>query len=260
LSEQEVRDGLKLAVAEEPPMNFDVDELMTKAERLVRRRRALIAVGASTAAVAVAAVAIPVFLGTAPQPDNLPMAAPPQASSMSSPTPTTLPKAPAHTKQELTERGAQMQAHLQTQLPLVVPKAKDVKAGLFGGEAEGAVEDGQRYLGSFVKFILGAPTAIEVQTQNDQDNMDRTCTAAGCQQIPQADGSVVVVQPVDVGNGNASGMLLKSAVHFRNDGSVVRVTTYNYDPTGQDAPTFQPDVALTVEQLTRLATDPAIHL
>jgi hypothetical protein len=255
LSEQELRDGLKLAVADEPPMKFDLDDLVDTAERLARRRRALIAVGASTAAVAIAAVAVPVVLGIAGGPAEIPLAAPSHAVSTGS----LAPAKPPLTRDQLVARGAEMQTHLETRFPVVVPGAKQVKVGLFGGEAEGAVEDGQNYLGSFLKFTLAAPTAIEVQVRNDQDK-DRTCSGAGCLQIPQQDGSLVVVRQVDTGEGSPAEMMIKSAVHFRNDGTSVRVTTYNYDPTGQSGMIYQQDVPLTVDQLTTLAVDPALHM
>ncbi|MFC5102816.1 hypothetical protein [Kibdelosporangium philippinense] len=45
LSEQELRDSLRSAVVDEPPMTFDLDELMVTAERLARRRRIFAVVG-----------------------------------------------------------------------------------------------------------------------------------------------------------------------------------------------------------------------
>jgi hypothetical protein len=262
MSEQELRDGLKLAVADEPPMKFDLDDLMDTAERLARRRRALIAVGASTAAVAVAAVAVPVVLGIsgggAPLP--IPQAAPP-SSSVVSPAPTTRttpPKRPSLTEAQLRERGKQMQAHLRNAFPAAVPEATQVTYGVFGGESEGAVSDGQSYLNAFVRFTAGAKTAVDVYVSDNQEYAERTC--AGCQPRPQQDGSVIVLRTENGSAGNDSAMRITSAVHLRNDGSTVRITTYNYDPTGGDAPKFQADVALNLDQLVRLASDPALHL
>ncbi|MCE7002139.1 hypothetical protein LWC34_04755 [Kibdelosporangium philippinense] len=45
MSEQELRDSLRSAVVDEPPMTFDLDELMVTAERLARRRRIFAVVG-----------------------------------------------------------------------------------------------------------------------------------------------------------------------------------------------------------------------
>lgn len=261
MSEQELRDGLKLAVADEPPMKFDLDDLMVTAERLARRRRALIAVGASTAAVAVAAVAIPMVLGISGGGEPIPIqqAAPPSlTTTTTTTTSTTLPKRPPLTEAQLRERGTQMQAHLRTVFPAVVPAAKQVNYGVFGGESEGAVGDGQRYLNAFVRFTIEAKTAVDVYVSDNQEHAERTC--AGCQQQSQGDGSVVVLKTEDGPAGNNPAMRLTSAVHLRTDGTTVRITAYNYDPTGGGQMQFQNDVALTLDQLVRLATDPALHI
>jgi hypothetical protein len=266
LSEQELRDGLKLAIADEPPMKFDLDDLVDTAERLVSRRRALIAVGASTAAVAIAAVAVPVVLGISGggEPMPIPQAAPPSSlssSSVASPAPTsrtTPAKRPPLTEAQLRERGEQMRAHLRIVFPAVVPAAKQVTYGVFGGESEGAVSDGQSYLNAFVQFTTEAKTAVDVYVSDNQEYAERTC--AGCQERPQADGSVVVLKTEAGPAGNNPAMLLSSAVHLRNDGTTVRITAYNYNPVGGERMVYQDDVALTVDQITRLAVDPALHL
>ncbi|MET0133628.1 MAG: hypothetical protein ABW215_08535 [Kibdelosporangium sp.] len=258
MSEQELRDGLRLAVAEEPPMNFDLDDLVTTAERLMRRRRALVAVGASTAAVAVAAVAVPVALGLGTSGGyELPPANQPSVS-IGEPSPTSKAPAVPRTVAELRQRGVDMQAHLTIRLPQVVVGATAVVPGLFGGEAEGAVSDGQTYLGSFVRFTLGAPTAAEVQVQQEAgEGMERDC--AQCKSFPQPDGSVVVIHADNGTVGDNPEMKITSATHFRNDGTVTRVSSYNYDPVGGTEMVYQPNVAITDDQLITLATDPQLH-
>ncbi|TCO64897.1 hypothetical protein [Actinocrispum wychmicini] len=244
MSEQELRDGLRLAVADEPPMTFNLDDLVSTAERLTRRRRALVAVGAGTALVAAAAVAVPVLLGIAPGgPAELPMAA--------SSTPSAVPKSPS--VDYLTRRGQEMQAYLQTQFPRVVPGVTQVVAEPFGGEATGQVDAGQQYLNTFVKFVVSdAPTAVNVQVQTTSA-ADQDC--AGCQSVQQVDGSKVLLQVEDEQDGTK----ILTAIHKRVDGSVTKVATYNYDPTGTSAPKFK-DGMLTVDQLLRLATDPQLHM
>ncbi|MCE7005321.1 hypothetical protein LWC34_21175 [Kibdelosporangium philippinense] len=251
MSEAELREGLKLAVADEPPMVFDLDELVDTAERMVRRRRALVAVGVSTAAVAVVAVAVPVFLGIGGTPPELPQAAPPAVTITTSP-----PKAPM-TVAQLKQRGEELMAHLKTQVPVVVPDAKNITPGEFGGEASGQFWDGQTYLDGFLAFTLGdARTAINVQVNNAPE---KSAPCTGCRELPQADGSKVVIRTESGPAGNAPDMKITSAEHYRTDGSVTRVSTYNYDPvTGPSG--YQPNVALTDDQLVRLATDPALHM
>ncbi|RSM64150.1 hypothetical protein DMH04_51645 [Kibdelosporangium aridum] len=254
MSEQELRDGLKLAVADEPPMSFDLDELVDTAERIVRRRRALIAVGVSTAAVAVAAVTVPVVLGIGGAPQELPQAAPPTATTTTTP-PKTKPE--AKTVAQLRQRGEELGARLRTQFPLVVPAATDVNPRPFGGEAEGQFWDGQTYLEGAVQFKLGdVQTAIAVQV--NADPQVEPCPE--CQEIPQSDDSKVLIRVEAGAAGNNPQMKIVTATHYRKDGSTTRVSTYNYDPINGPNDVYQPRVALTDEQLVRLATDPALHL
>lgn len=190
----------------------------------------------------------------------IPQAAPP-SSSVASPAPTsttTRPKRPPLTEAQLRERGEQMRAHLRIVFPAVAPAAKQITYGVFGGEAEGAVSDSQSYLNAFVQFTTKAKTAVDVYVSDNQQYAERTC--AGCQERPQADGSVVVLKTEAGPGGNNPAMLLTSAVHLRNDGTTVRITTYNYNPVGGERMVYQDDVALTTDQITRLATDPALHL
>jgi hypothetical protein len=256
LSEKDLRDGLCLAVADEPPMTFDLDDLVIKAERLVRRRRALVAVGSGTAMVAVAAVAVPVVLGISPGGGSavLPEAAPRTSVSVPAQPPTHQNPAGPN-RQQLAARGTEMQTYLQGRFPEVVAGSTGVRPGLFGGEAEGALDDGQQYLSSFVNFVLGGnASAVEVHVQSaaaDQSGMDRNCP--GCVSKIQPDGSTVVIEPVE-----SNDMKIVSATHFRNDGSVTRVSTYNYNPTGSDSNRY-PNVVLSEAQLVVLATDPNLH-
>ncbi|ALG14237.1 hypothetical protein AOZ06_51780 [Kibdelosporangium phytohabitans] len=250
---------MRLAVSDEPPMSFDIDELVTTAERAVRRRRALVAVGVSTAAVAVVAVTVPVVLGMGGAPEEIPVAAPPSATASPAPSaPPSSAEKPPLTKQQLTQRGNEMRTYLNTQLPKVAPAAKNVSTQQFGGEAVGDISDGQNYLETFVKFKVNtAQTAAAVQVRNDQEH--EKCSAE-CQELPQQDGSKVLISVESGPGGNNPAMTIASATHLRNDGTITRVTAYNYDPTSGSAPVYQADVTLTVDQMVRLATDPALHL
>ncbi|CAM3437354.1 hypothetical protein KIPE111705_08645 [Kibdelosporangium persicum] len=262
MSEYELREGLRLAVADEPPMTFDLDELMLTAERMVRRRRALVAVGVSTAAVAVVAVTVPVLLGIGGSPEELPQAAPPsttpsQTSTATSATPATPPARPKLTAAQLRQRGNELRAYLRPQFPKDVPGAQNVNVRPFGGEAEDQFWEGQDYLEGMVRFTLGeVQTAVAVYVSNEQAS--QPCT--GCQERPQPDGSKVVIHAESGPAGNDPAMLITSATHFRNDGTATRITAYNYDPTGGSPLRYQDRVALTEEQLVKLATDPTLHL
>lgn len=226
-------------------MTFNLDDLVSTAERLTRRRRALVAVGAGTALVAAAAVAVPVVLGIAPgAPVELPMASSP-TSSVTPP-----PKNPSVAY--LTRRGEEMQAYLRTQLPQVIPGATDVKPGKFGGEAEGQVADDQRYLDSFVKYTGDhVPAAIFVQVQAAADPAQN---CPDCPTLLQTDGSKVQIKEEDQQDGTK----ILTATHLRKDGTVTWVSTYNYDPTASGR-SKSTNSMLTVDQLVRLAADPKLH-
>ncbi|HEX8869393.1 MAG TPA: twin-arginine translocation signal domain-containing protein, partial [Lentzea sp.] len=62
MSEQEIREGMLLAVWDEPPLDFDPDTLIRRVEQKKSRRRALVAVGVATAMIAVASLTLPGLL------------------------------------------------------------------------------------------------------------------------------------------------------------------------------------------------------
>src|SRR5439155_262449 len=81
-------------------------------------------------------------------------------------------------------------------------------------------------------------------------------TVLRCDVVRQPDGSVVVVTLIDI-DQNIRGGMIASATHFRNDGSVVSVAGYNYDPSGHGRIVMQPSIPVTNAQLLVLATEPA---
>ena len=278
MSEEDVRDGLRGAVAAEPPLVFDPDELMETARRQTKRRRALVSVGVATTVVAVAAVAMPFALGIPKGDGGVAVGGRPVTSTT---TPTTTPTAPAiglttadpgdiewpppgiepahHTAAELRQRGKAMQAHLTTTFASVVPEASGVEVAPFGGESAGSVSEGQTYLNAFTRFTLaGTPYAVDVQavapgagpSPEEQCGERNDCEV---QELP--DGSWLLIT-----DESEDRMRIASVVHFRNTGAVVRATGYNYDPTSQTTVQYAPAVPVTIEQLTALATDPELHL
>jgi hypothetical protein len=312
MSEQDVRDGLWAAVSGEPPLSFDPDALMARADRDLRRRRALVGVGVATTAVAVAAVAVPTVLGSprgsggAPQvgagspPSSCAPVAPsasawinvapspgapttkvpvyppkelkpgeltaaPCGSEVAPPTSSTPPIAwPApnvtprtYTRDQLVARGAEMQSYLRTQFAKVVPGATMAKPGTFGGEQSGQVSEGQAYLNAFTVFMKnGEQSAVDIYLSAPGGNGPKPCDEGGeCDAKGLGDGSWIVIQKHDDPGDRA----VVSVLHFRADGSVVRATGYNYDPTGADVKVLK-TTPVTAEQLTALATDPKLSL
>lgn len=309
MSEQDLREGLREAVAGEPPLEFDPDRLIARARQDVRRRRAMVAATAATLAVASAAVAVPTILGSprggagpATQPSGSSSSAPPTtctawvkvAPSPGAPTtwsqvpvPTDLSApdaradvlgcagAPAgnpptatveprrYTVQELRKRAAEMRQFMLAHFAEIVPGARDLDAGEFGGEAAGSIAEGQTYLEAFTGFTLnGARTAVDVHVAApgpDAPNPNDDCTQGptpDCTMDRRADGSLMSIKREDAGG---TGRIV-SVTHYRSDGTVVRASGYNYDPTGRTAPTYLPDIPVTVDQLVALAIHPALAL
>jgi hypothetical protein len=272
VTEQDVRDGLHGAVADEPPLHLDPDALVATARREARRRRALVSVGAATTAIAVAAVAVPVALGishaTVPVATRPPATRPPATSA--APSPADIPWPPRgvepkyYSAKQLGQRGTAMRAHLTQAFPAAVPGASAVAVQAFQGEAAGEVSDGQNYLNSFVVFTMAArryAVGVSVFTPGAfiQRPADLCADPGRCSLLDgRGRGELLAVEePL----GDASpGMRIVSVYQFRPDGSVTYASGYNYDPTGTGKPAPAADLPVTVNQLATLAADPAIGL
>jgi hypothetical protein len=264
--ERELRAGLDHAVATEPPLAFDPDALVARAQREHRRRRSLAGVGVATAVIAVAAVAVPTVLNVDSGPARINTAdgltttpAPPSLSPGQ--WPPVAVRQQAYSLDQLHARTQAWTKQLQRDLPHVLPQAGGVAVQPWGGEAEGDISAGQGYLDTFVTFTLhGKQTALFIQIE--EPGYHHSAPSADCAQPPgthcwttwQAGGALVeqataVKQP----DQKLNSMTMR---HYRADGTVVSVTTYNYDPTSpaKSAPTAA--ASLTVAQLTTLATDP----
>jgi hypothetical protein len=250
---------LQDAVVDEPPLNFDPDALVAAAEQQIRRRRALLGVGVATVAVAVAAVALPSALGRAPT-----QVADGRTSTITPSTsvawPPNVPPVQYSTDQ-LQQRGSDMRNRLRTAVPEVLPGASDIEYGRFGGEAEGQYYDGQDTVNTHVSFTLGGERySIFVQVWAPGakvDTPEQVCAAGGayCRNMGDQGGGLVVAKSLDLGEET-----LSSIYHFRDSGALISVTAYNYDMASKTVPTYLPTIPVTLDQLTRLATDPAFGL
>jgi hypothetical protein len=259
MSESDVRTGLHDAVVDEPPLNFDPDALVAIAERQVRRRRALLGVGVATVAAAVAAVALPSALGRAPtQVSDGPTSS--VTPSSAAEWPPNVPPA-EYTVDELGLRGEQMRNRLRTAVPAVLPAASAIDYGAFGGEAEGQYYKGQLTVNTHVSFTVdGERYSVFVQVWAPGAEVEtpaQVCAAdhASCRDLGERDGGLLVAKSLDLGQET-----LSSVYHFRDTGALVSVTAYNYDMASDTTPTYLPTVPVTLDQLTRLATDPALGL
>jgi len=269
MSEEDVRGGLRDAVAEEPPLDFDPDALVAAARQQVRRRRALMAAGAATVAVAVAAVALPVALGrqsTQVEAGQAPTTT--IGSTTTTPTPSriqwpTKDFQPAQwPTDKLRTRGVDMAAHLREVLPAVLPNASEIEVTEFGGEATGQYYEGQTNVNGTVNFTVdGVRYSIVVQAWvpgGANDLVDTACSEGSCQKIGEQDGGVLMAVDQDLGGFVADGKI-SSVYHLRHDGGAVEVAAYNYELAGGPKVTTA-TIPVSVEQLRSLATDPELGL
>ena len=260
MSEEDVRDGLLNAVADEPPLRIDPDELVTTARRQVRRR-ALAAVGVATVAVAVAAVAVPVLLGR-DSGTTIPAAGQPTASTTSATATEQWPpagvKTARYTVEELRDRGDQMRTHLIGALPSALPSASDFVVGEFGGEAAGQFYPGQASINAAITFTIdGRRYSIVVTSwaRGAATAPVENCVA-DCRRLDDSANGPLYEQTELLDTGGA----IETVFHYRDTGAMVSVAAYNYDMTSQAPPTYHPSLPVTGAQLTALATDPDLEL
>ncbi|MFC4858884.1 hypothetical protein [Actinophytocola glycyrrhizae] len=260
MSEEDVRGGLLDAVADEPPLRFDPDELVATARRQVRRR-SLVAVGLATVAVAVAAVAVPVALGRDTTTTQVA-----QQPTRSAPSPSTAPSVaqwpppgvePAYyTVDDLRQRGHEMSKHLRGALPATLSSASKFAYGEFGGEAEGAFYPEQTSINAAFSFTIdGARYSLVITSwvPGTSRSPAETCVA-NCHRLDDRAGGALYEQTEDIGEG-----VIETVFHYRDTGAMVSVTAYNYDMTSS-SPTYHQGIPLAMEQLLSLATDPELEL
>jgi hypothetical protein len=174
---------------------------------------------------------------------------------------------PGHSADRLREFAATMQAHLDTAFPAVVPEAENLSWIEWGAEHPGEIVDGQDYLTTFSVYSdeigrTGQFFQIEAPghfTSSPRDQCAQEGTVS-CSATILDDGSLVLDWLVEW-TANDRVLHIQSVMHYRTDGTVVWVEAFDYDPIfdGNEGPD-RDEVALTIDQLTTLATDPALHL
>ncbi|TDV39984.1 hypothetical protein [Actinophytocola oryzae] len=266
ISEEDVRGGLRDAVADEPALDFDPDALVATARAQVKRRRSFVGAGLATAAVVVAAVAIPVALGrvgttqVGQQPPATSTSARPSTTASTQWPPSEVSTVD-HSEADLRERSQEMATHLRAAVPAAIGNASEFEYGQFGGEAAGDFYDGQNYVDAPVTFTIDdvrysifltvwAPGAPQVSPDTVCGTGYTYCKPGGVRE-----GGQLVVRAEDLGEE-----VITTVYHFRKSGAVVQVAAYNYDMTGNSLPKYMPDTPVTIDQLTALATDPELGL
>lgn len=258
MSEAELREGLRAAVGDEPPLRFDPDELIRRGRHERKRRRALVAVGVATLVITGTVLSLPGLLATRPGagPPGFDAAASPVLTTTSAPTTTAAPL-PAETTPVPTSAPARavdvkfLATYATRQLRALLPEVKVLRAEFTdvtvtgGGDVTGFVQffDEQGVTG--ITAQLSAPTTPTSAREG-------FCAEAKCEaprRLP--DGSHLRFAEIVDPSGK---LITYSVAHFRVDGSVVRFNAHNHDPV--DSTPVNRDVPLTGDQLAKLATDP----
>ncbi len=250
MSEQEIREGMLLAVWDEPPLDFDPDTLIRRVEQKKSRRRALVGVGVATAVIAVASFALP---GLLPRGDDGQLASPSPSSSSSAPSESAEVRA-QRTGDKLAER-----------LGLKVPNIKEIYSVFRAGEFSyppnsnptstrpRKPSDPEMSGYVFLTDSIG-PTSLRVTaTKTAEAESDFCASASVCQTLAQEDGSKII--QAEFNEGTADVQRAEVTRRFRS-GYVVRISAFSYNPaTGSG---LRQTVPVGVGVLTDLVTDPSI--
>ncbi|MDX8030005.1 hypothetical protein SK803_07265 [Lentzea sp. BCCO 10_0856] len=250
MSEQEIREGMLLAVWDEPPLDFDPDTLMRRVEQKKSRRRALVTVGVATAMIVVASLALPGLLPRG------------QDGQLASDGPTTSSAPPSESADKKAQRIGDK---LTEKLGVTMTNVKEVYADLRPGQVlyppiatttstqKRSPSDPEMSGYVFLTDEIG-PTALRVVVVKRDYDQGGFCTGANtCQDVKQKDGSLVTA--AEFYDGTTS--IARAEVLRRLDsGLLVRISSYNTNPaTGLG---LRQTVPVPVGVLTQLVTDPSI--
>ncbi|MFD5824595.1 hypothetical protein [Lentzea sp. NPDC060358] len=249
MSEQEIREGMLLAVWDEPPLDFDPDQLIRRVEQKKSRRRALVAVGVATAVIAVASFSLP---GLLPRDRDQQFASEVQTSESSA--------APSESAEK---RARRIGDALASRLDEVMPGLKDIYGDLrvgrypvYGGfgstpPTSSSKRPGDPDLSGYLQLTddIG-PTALRVEAGELGFSPSSFCAAATtCREFPQADGTVV--HEAEFNEGGSEVARAESVRVFDNK-FVVRITSHNYNPVTSAG--LRQTVPMRVGVLTTLVT------
>ncbi|TQM82174.1 hypothetical protein FHX81_4571 [Saccharothrix saharensis] len=257
MSEADLREGLRAAVGDEPPLRFDPDELIQRAQHERRRRRALVAVALVTVALTGTVLSLPGVLERrtvdAASGSVLTTTVSPAPSARPGPPPTTV--APATTAPKSAAGVTSfLSGYLTGRFPEVVPGSKVTAVQI----SEVLDADPVHY-GAVVRFIDGiGPSGVVVRltAPSGQEYFDRFCDEFECDEPQRREDGTRLATGM-TGDPRTKVVVSRAVAHQRANGSVVQVTTYGYDP-GMGSELGH--VVLTVDQLVRLATDPNLNL
>ncbi|MFC3892406.1 hypothetical protein ACFOWZ_13070 [Lentzea rhizosphaerae] len=249
MSEQEIREGMLLAVWDEPPLDFDPDKLIRRVEQKKSRRRALVAVGVATAMIVVTSLALPGLLPR-DQDGQLASEVPPPSTS-----------APPSVSPE--KKGQRIGDRLAEKLGLRMTNFKEVyasfRAGAYAYNPNSQTTPPQRpwdpELSGLVHFTdeIG-PTSLRVILTKDRTVAEQICSGATtCREVAQSDGTTVTESTVVQGSEIARSTALRKFP----SGYYAEISSFNYNPATSDG--LRKTAPVPVEVLTTLVTDPDVH-
>ncbi|MEJ2858596.1 MULTISPECIES: hypothetical protein [unclassified Saccharothrix] len=252
MSEAELRESLRAAVADEPPLNFDPDVLIARAETFRRRRRALVAVGVATFALIGTVLALPGVLTPRETVDAARVLT--TTAPTSAPAPASVESLPMTSPAVQPGEGVKyLSGYLTKQVLQVVPGAIDAKAD-FSDTRKLSAGYVTGYVYVFDKVGMTSLT-VELIVPPGAVTRAAFCAPARCDPSRiQPDGSRVEVATAGSADGEPASTVV---AHFRTDGTVVMITGHPYD-AGRTGDTPAPP--LSPDQLITLATDPLLSL
>ncbi|MCE6995699.1 hypothetical protein LZG04_12930 [Saccharothrix sp. S26] len=256
MSEADLREGLRAAVGDEPPLNFDPDELIRRAQHERKRRRAFVAVAVVTLALTGTVLSLPGALDRRAVVDA---AGGPVLTTTASPAPTSRPEAaslpatapppPSATRSTTGGVASFVSGYLTSRFPEVVPGSKVTAVEVSEVSAEQPA-----HISAVVRFVDGVGESglvVRVTAPSARPPFDRFCDEFECDDPQRWNDGTRLVSGTTA--DQTSVVVSRAVAHLRADGAVVQVTAYRYD---LGAGSKLPEVALTVDQLVRLATDP----
>jgi hypothetical protein len=250
--EQRIADRFRTAVLAEPPLGFDPDDLVDRAKRQQRHRRAIVASAAATVGIALAAVGVFAASGGGARLDagSPPGSVPPATESPTPPSakenvdPTTAP--PSFPGSEAAV------AHLGQMIPMVlaekVPGLKFTKPDsgeLMVDSTRRAVGGAYQATGTKHRYV-----SVFISHHTDTLNLAGDPAAGGgwgplTSDTTRTDGSQLRIYTFGDG-GSAAGLLV---VHLRTDGVIVMADTTAKPEPGRSG------LAVSQQVLTAIATD-----
>jgi hypothetical protein len=248
--EDRIAEEFRTAVAGEPPLGFDPDEVVTHAAQRRRRRQAAGATALATGGVALAAVAVfatagpsQVPAGAAPPGSSVEVTTPPPRRDKEDVPPPSAPPTFPGSDDVVADLGGVIPAVLHDRVPGLVFDALDTGTPV--------VVDGRRGVGGAYLAAGTTHRYVSVFVYHDRDELDLAGDPASgggwgpmVSDTVQPDGSYLRVYGFD--GGDEQGL---SVLHLRTDGVIVQADTTAKPEPGQTG------LAVTREVLTAVATD-----